>query len=167
MVTKVNSEGNFVTMFYGRRALLGNFVITPFQLDNLWFNCSEQYFQYQKAMFFGDHQTAKAILNSQSPDVQKQLGRQVSGYHEEMWANERESVMEKGCTAKFLQNQNAKNVLLATGNNVLSESTQFDLIWGSGKAIWDRFNGAEISSWNGQNKMGQVLMKVRDLIRDM
>lgn len=49
------------------------------------FQTSEQYFMWRKAIFFGDEDTAKKILESTSPKIAKQLGREVANFDEDDW----------------------------------------------------------------------------------
>ncbi len=37
-------------LYYGNLSILSNFHISPFYLDNVLWNCNEQYFQYNKAI---------------------------------------------------------------------------------------------------------------------
>ena len=52
--------------------------------------------------------------------------------------------------------------LLSTGDKTLAESSSVDKYWGTGKAIWDE-NAFE--GWEGENKMGKALMRVREIIQ--
>ena len=49
------------------------------------FNCSEQYYMYEKARFFGDTKRAKEILRCTDPKEMKRIGRQVIGFDEKRW----------------------------------------------------------------------------------
>lgn len=63
--------------------------------------------------------------------------------------------------AKFTSDQRLKEMLLATEDRELVEASPRDGIWGircgASRAV-DRKN------WKGQNKLGVVLMEVRDMI---
>jgi ribA/ribD-fused uncharacterized protein len=55
--------------------------------------------------------------------------------------------------AKFTQNEDAKQVLLSTGDNTLIEDSPVDWYWGCGA------NG------KGKNRLGILLMRLRDELR--
>jgi ribA/ribD-fused uncharacterized protein len=61
--------------------------------------------------------------------------------------------MYKGVKAKFTQNPEAKAYLLATGDRYLIEDASFSPYWGSGP------------DGMGKNKMGKLLMQIREELR--
>ena len=119
-------------LFYGRKPIYSNFYISSFKSGGQRFNCTEQYFQYKKAVFFDDEKTAAKIIKTASPGQQKKLGRRVEGYSEERWKRVRVKTMEEGCIAKFCQNKQLKEQLLSTGDSRLVECSPMDRIWGIG-----------------------------------
>ena len=73
--------------------------------------------------------------------------------------------MKKGVTAKFEQNPRLKKLLIETGNTTIAEASPRDKIWGIGLHMNDpKVNNPE--SWQGQNKMGKILMACRENLRD-
>lgn len=58
------------------------------------------------------------------------------------------------CKAKFTQNEDLKEKLLATGNNILEEGNT----WGD--RVWGTVNGV------GENRLGKILMRVREELRN-
>ena len=153
-----------IVLFYGRHPVFSNFYISSFKIGKTKFNCTEQYFQHKKALFFNDHKMADKILRTKSPSQQKKLGRHVKCYNENRWREVRSNVMEMGCLAKFLQNRDAKDRLLLTGDNRLAECSPTDKIWAIGLALADT-NALNPMKWCGLNLMGAVLENVRELIR--
>ena len=121
-----------IILFYGRRPIFSNFYISPFKIGKLKFNCTEQYFQYKKAMFFEDQKSAGKIMKTKSPAQQKQLGRRVRGYDELRWMQVRMQTMEAGCLAKFMQNWVERQKLLDTGDSRMAECSPTDKIWAIG-----------------------------------
>ena len=158
------NPGQSIVLFYGSRPIFSNFYLSPFKIGKVKFNCTEQYFQHKKALFFNDHKSANKILRTRSPSQQKKLGRYVKGYDETRWREVRSNVMEMGCLAKFQQNQNAKEQLLSTGDAKLAECGPTDKIWAIGLTLADH-RALNPKKWTGQNLMGTVLEKVRDIIR--
>jgi ribA/ribD-fused uncharacterized protein len=65
---------------------------------------------------------------------------------------------------KFAQNENLKNALSATGYKTLVEASPFDTVWGIGLAPNDP-KALDPVNWQGQNLLGNVLMKVRAMIK--
>ena len=69
-------------------------------IDGVAYNCSEQYMMKEKALFFGDVDTAMEIMATSNPKLQKKLGRQVRGFSQEAWLNVAEQVVWKANVAK-------------------------------------------------------------------
>lgn len=144
---------------------LSNWYPSQFEYRNNQFNCAEQYMMIMKAAIFGDWDIAEKIHATDDPKRMKALGRQVKGFNSAIWDLNKEQAMIDGLTAKFQQNEEMKEMLLATGNSLLAECAVHDKIWGIGRSMWDqaRFNP---DLWNGQNLLGKILMKVRDTLRE-
>jgi ribA/ribD-fused uncharacterized protein len=129
----------------------------------LEFNCAEQYMMYAKAIYFNDPETGKKIMGASEPRAQKKLGREVKGFNDRTWAEVREKVVEEANWAKFTQNDELKEVMLASGDKTLVEASPTDRIWGIGYREKDAMGNQ--ASW-GQNLLGKCLMRVRERIRE-
>ncbi len=81
---------------------------------------------YHKAVLFDDMETALAILEADSPNQVRQLGRQVSNYNDEMWEMMRYDIVLRGNRAKFRAHADLKEDLLNTGNKILVEASAYD-----------------------------------------
>ena len=90
----------------------------------------------------------------------KALGRQVRGYDNTVWNGIRQIVVYEGLLAKFGQNLELKQMLLATGDALLAEAEEYDSIWGIGLSMEDERN-QNPDAWEGQNMLGFALMQVR------
>lgn len=62
----------------------------------------------------------------------------------------KDEVMLKAIRAKVEQHSEVKEILLSTGNAILVEHTEKDNYWGAG------------GDGSGKNRLGKILMKVRD-----
>ena len=69
-------------------------------------------------------------------------------------------IIYEGLVAKFSQNEDLKERLLDTGNDMLAECAVKDRIWGIGLSMDDP-DRQDISKWKGQNLLGYALMMVR------
>jgi ribA/ribD-fused uncharacterized protein len=140
---------------------LSNWYKSGFVVDNITFSSMEQYMMYKKAMCFYDGKIAKKILAIDDVAQIKELGRLVSNYNESYWNGVRQIIIFEGLLEKFSQNEDLKEKLKATGNEMLAECAVRDRIWGIGLSMKDpdRF---EVNKWNGQNLLGYALMMVRE-----
>lgn len=146
--------------FWRSISIYSNWFECLFEIDDRSFNCSEQYFMYQKALTFGDTETAEIILNTQNPRAQKQAGRNIKGYNELVWNQKRYDIMLQGVYEKFNQNEDLKYQMLQTGNKIFVEASPYDCVWGVGLSEDDDLILDE-KNWRGENLLGKVLCEVR------
>ena len=130
-------------------------------MNDITFSSMEQYMMYKKAECFKDKDTAEKILATDDVAQIKAHGRLVVDYNESYWNGVRQIIVFEGLLAKFSQNENLKERLKSTGNDILAECAVRDRIWGIGLSMKDpdRF---ETDKWNGQNLLGYALMMVRE-----
>jgi len=152
------------TFFWQNRSPFSNWYPSKFSCNGVDYTRGEQYMMHQKALLFGDTSVAEAIMLTDNPKEQKDLGRMVSNYDDKVWSAKRIDIMVEGLFEKFNQNENLKQALLDTGDTEIVEASPYDLIWGIGYTE-DRPEAQDKSKWRGQNLLGIVLMKVRDKIR--
>lgn len=139
---------------------LSNWYPSRFTVNGITFSSMEQYMMYSKAICFHDDAIAKDILATNDVARIKALGRLVKGYDDNHWNGVRQIIVYEGLYAKFSQNEDLKERLLATGNALLAECAVKDKIWGIGLSMYDpkRFDQ---TNWYGQNLLGYALMMVR------
>lgn len=139
---------------------LSNWYPSRFFVDGITFSSMEQYMMFRKAICFHDDSAAAQILATDDVAQIKALGRLVKNYNDNHWNGIRQIAVYEGLLAKFSQNKELKEQLLATGNAILAECAVKDRIWGIGLSMHDpdRFDR---SKWNGQNLLGYALMMVR------
>ncbi|MFH5227963.1 NADAR family protein [Antrihabitans spumae] len=140
---------------------LSQWYISNFTLDDHNFTSAEQYMMWQKAATFGDEDKAEIILGAKNPSKIKKLGRKVTGFDRDEWTRISVDVVYKANLAKFSQVGALGDYLTSTGKNVLVEASPTDSVWGAGIAADDE-RLATPSQWPGQNRLGFVLMRVRD-----
>ena len=148
----------------GEKRCLSNWFQSEFvDPDGITFSNSEQYMMYQKAKLFQDETQAQAILQNPDPATAKKMGRKVKNFDPETWNKNAREIVYEGCLLKFSQNEEIKDFLLSTGNQVLAEASPYDQIWGIGIDIKKAINGI---SWRGTNWLGECLMRVRATLRN-
>lgn len=139
----VDEEGP-ITSFKGEYAFLSNFYPCPVGLGWNTFQNAEAAFQSCKSADLADTTQFVNMTGQQA----KRVGRKVELRPD--WEYIKDNVMECVVSCKFNQNGDLRDKLLATGNRELIEgNTWNDTYWG-------------VCNGKGQNKLGKILMKVRD-----
>jgi ribA/ribD-fused uncharacterized protein len=111
---------------------------------------SEHYFQAQK--FVGtEHE--EAVRLAKTPGESARVGRDRKRPLRRDWESVKDGVMLEVVRAKFTQHEDLKATLLGTGDAKLVEHTEKDSYWGDG------------GDGSGKNRLGQILMKVREELR--
>lgn len=135
---------------------LSNFSIRPFTLmqkngTTASFKSVEQAFQFTKAMFIANNaEVATKIMFSNNSGEIKQLGRSVPMTAEQIakWNRLSTDLMYRLMKASFMQNASAKQLLLSTGDAVLTHKNE---------------RGQEQDG----GRFSKLLMQIRDEIRQM
>lgn len=138
-----------------------NWAESPFEFEGMTFNCVEQWMMYHKAMICGDEESAKEIMATKSPRVQKELGRSVKNYDEKAWSKIRYDIVKQGVWLKIDQNPEFKKQMIEDYGNgrTFVEASPTDPIWGIG--MGERFEGVEDEkNWKGLNLLGKALTEV-------
>jgi len=143
---------------------LSNWYLSCFIIDGIKFSSLEQYMMYKKAITFNDIDIANEILSTSDVSLIKSLGRSVKGYNDHIWNGVRQIIIYEGLYAKFSQNEDLKNKLLATNDAMLVECAKNDVIWAIGLTLKDK-DRLDISKWRGKNLLGYSLMLVRDKLK--
>jgi ribA/ribD-fused uncharacterized protein len=127
-----------------------NFSSHPIKLKGKEWRTTEHYFQAQK---FSDTEHEEAIRLEPSPMIAARMGRDRKRPLRKDWEVVKDSLMREAVVAKFTQYSELKELLLSTGEAYLVEHTTNDSYWGDG------------GDGSGQNKLGQILMSVREELR--
>jgi ribA/ribD-fused uncharacterized protein len=134
---------------------------SSFNVDGKQYQTAEHFMMAEKARLFGDFEAEKSILASANPGAAKKFGRNVLGFNEAIWINNRFEIVVKANIEKFGQNPELKEFLLNTGDRVLVEASPVDRIWGIGLAE-DNRDIENPNNWKGLNLLGFALMEVRE-----
>jgi len=141
---------------------MSNFYKCKFtDLNDIEYNCSEQYFMYIKCLTFDPSNKVllNNILNETNPGKVKYYGRQVKNYQCDLWNTKRYDIMMDALYYKFSQNNVICKKLIQTGDKLLYEAAKNDRIWGIG------FYSTEAISIDrekyGENLLGKCLMMTR------
>lgn len=131
-----------------------------FKLDGVRYSCSEQFMMAQKAVLFGDLESARKIMDTFDPKIMKAVGRGVLGFSHETWEANCMAIVASANIAKFSQNEDLGDLLKATAGTTLVEASPFDRIWGIGLPENDVRAGSR-KTWRGENRLGRILTEVR------
>jgi ribA/ribD-fused uncharacterized protein len=137
---------------------------SPFTVDDITYNTAEHWMMAQKALLFGDRSNFEKIIAAGNPAEAKKLGRQVLGYDDQAWNENKFEIVKLGNIHKFNQHPGFASYLLATEDRVLVEASPVDAIWGIGLAA-DSKDIDNLYAWRGQNLLGFALMEARDFLR--
>jgi ribA/ribD-fused uncharacterized protein len=149
------------TFFFTEANPFSQWFPCTFTVGENTFNCAEQFMMHGKAMLFEDTERAAKILAAAHPRQHKALGRKVTPFDDAVWKRERINIVRAGSRAKFTQNPELLEKLLATKGTTLVEASPYDKIWGIGLAATDA-RAKDPAQWKGQNLLGKILTELRD-----
>lgn len=133
-----------IERFTGEHRFLSNFYTCEFEYAGVTWKSSEHAYQAMKTL---DHDERKKIHDARDAGHAKKLGRQLK--LREGWEGMKLAIMQEIVDAKFSQNQDLREKLLATDGHTLVESND----WGD--KVWGVCDGV------GKNLLGHVLMETR------
>ena len=133
-----------INRFDKEQAFLSNYYPQEIEFEGITYPTNEHFFQAMKTL---DINQRRAIANASTPGLAKKMGRSVSLRPD--WEDIKDDVMLEGLYRKFTNDELAE-WLLDTGDEELVEGNW----WGD--RYWGVCNGI------GQNKLGKLLMKVRE-----
>lgn len=133
----------------GSYGFLSNFSLHGFALDGYMWYTSEHFYQAYK--FTPGGQKFMSVNDAASPGIAKKIGGSFSGESiREDWKEYRLVVMRRALKAKFTQNLDIREQLIATGDTMLVEDSPVDYFWGIG------------ADGSGSNMLGILLMELRN-----
>ncbi|MDQ1160036.1 ribA/ribD-fused uncharacterized protein [Chryseobacterium sp. SORGH_AS 447] len=146
------------------KACFSQWFPAEFQEDGIIYRTAEHYMMAGKASLFKDDETLEQIIQSETPNLVKKLGRKVENFDLQFWDEHKYEIVKQGNLLKFAQNEALKEFLLSTEDKVLVEASPYDTIWGIGMPETNS-KALNPSQWNGENLLGFALMEVRDELR--
>lgn len=134
----------------------------PVEIDGTKYPSVEHYYQSMKAVEFKDEDTLKKIMKTKTSKAVKALGNKVKDFNEEVWNEKRDEVMEKAIRAKFVQHPELRKKLVETEDKVIGYADARDVYWSIGTSMGLE-KAKTPSKWRGQNKLGKILMALREV----
>lgn len=150
------------TFFWG--GVFSNWAPSRFVIDGVEFKNAEMYMMYKKALMFHDYDAAKKVMETSNPKEQKAIGRQVKNFNDNVWVKYCRDIVYDANVAKFTQNKNMFEELMATGDKEFCEASPYDRRWGVGMSADNPFI-QDKANWDGLNWLGEALTKVRNDLR--
>nr|BBO53960.1 YbiA homolog protein [Abalone asfa-like virus]BCY04518.1 hypothetical protein [Abalone asfa-like virus] len=129
------------------------------------YNCSEQYYMAYKAINSKDTESERKIMASTSPSGQKKLGKNVKNFCAVQWNKQKDEIMDQALFLKYTQNPDLRKILIETHPHILVEGNKYDRYWGVGLDVKDP-RIFDQNNWQGKNKLGEALMKLRNKLLD-
>ncbi len=127
-----------------------NFAPYGVALDEVWWPTVEHYFQAQK---FNDPEYRERIRRSGRARDAKTLGMTRKIALRPDWEVVKDGLMLQAVRTKFRTHATLSQLLLATGDRMIVENAPMDAYWGCGP------------DGSGLNRLGQILMAVREELR--
>ncbi len=149
------------TFFFTEASPFSQWYRCTFAVGGTTFNCAEQFMMHGKAMLFDDAAVATEILAATHPRDHKALGRKVKHFDDGAWRRQRETIVMAGNRAKFTQNPELRELLVATKGTTLVEASPYDKSWGIGLAATDP-RAQDQAQWKGHNLLGNILTALRN-----
>ena len=122
-----------------------------FELDGSVWPSVEHYYQGMK---FEEDELRESVRAADHPEKAKQLAKDHKKAIRKDWQQVREVMMTRAVYIKCRTHKAAAAALLATGNQQIIETSQYDYYWGCGR------------DGRGHNTYGKVLMAVRDKLKE-
>ncbi len=141
---------NFIAIYFystiDKYGEFSNFSKYGVELDGEWWPTTEHYFQAQK---FEDTEYRTKIRTAATAKQTAELGSSRQVPIRQDWEEAKDEIMHKAVLKKFQTYASLKELLISTGDEEIVENAPGDYYWGCGK------------DGTGQNKLGQILMRVR------
>lgn len=145
-----------INKFRDKYYFLSNYYKSPVRYDGITYLNNEAAFQAQKTLDVNE----RIKFSNLDPSEAKKLGRKINLRKD--WEEVKENYMYEIVKAKFSQNLDIKQKLIDTYPHELIEGTT-----GWHDNIWGNCECPRCKNIIGQNKLGKILMKVREELMDV
>jgi len=141
---------NTIKQFTNEYRFLSNFYPCLIACEHGVYSSVEHAYQAAKTLIPAEREK---IRKAPTPAVAKKLGRTVTIRKD--WDEIKDQVMKGLVLIKFLLNSDLQKKLLDTGEAFIQEGNYWH----------DTYWGVDLATGKGCNKLGKILMEVRDYIR--
>ena len=139
---------NSIKEFRGKNFFLSNFFEAPVTWQGITYLNNEAAFQSAKVLT----KEGREWFSKLPPNKAKSKGRNVRLRND--WEEVKDNIMYEICYCKFSQNEDLRRKLISTGNALLVEGNNWN------DKYWGMCNGV------GKNKLGKILMKIREELKN-
>jgi len=140
-----------IEQFSGKYAFLSNFYSCPVTYEDVEYPSAEHAYQAAKTLSKIERSFIRKL---QTAAKAKKAGRKVKLRAD--WDHLKIQVMEEILRNKFTRHTYLQNALLKTEDEILQEGNT----WG------DHFWGVDLKTKFGENHLGEILMKIRDELKN-
>ncbi len=151
-----DDSGKTILGFFGKFSPLSNFTPANFEINRQKFSSVEQFYSYKKCELNGQKDLAFRVMKAEQPAQTTAIAK-----GQKLEDETRIEVVQSGLLAKFHQNPMLCNYLLKTGSKILTECNPQDKFWGAACHLRSDKLG-QPSTWPGLNKLGVLLMDIRE-----
>ena len=105
-----NVENDDMMLFWGKYVPLSTFHIHNFKVNQVQFSSIMQDLQYEKAMLFENGELAGKLITEKDPLVCRMLGKQITNFEQQKWANSCYDIVKELLEAKFISDKNFEEI---------------------------------------------------------
>jgi ribA/ribD-fused uncharacterized protein len=143
-----------ISVFDGEYAFLSNFYMHSIEEDGITYPSNEHYFQAMKTL---NRHERLFIAAAETPGKAKRRGRQTALRAD--WESVKDEVMLNALRLKFADPILGQKLLDTEDAELIEGNHWCDNVWGNCYC-------AKCANITGQNRLGQMLMRVRDELRN-
>lgn len=126
---------------------LSNMLVGPVEFNGFKYKTIEHLYQWKKANFAGDQETANKIFYAKTGFEAQKLSKKIQGLDSAEWDKISSQELEEAMRLAYEQNPKAKELLLSTGNNILTHKGPFNM-----------------GKW--ETEFPRILMEIRDSFKN-